>query len=45
VTQAGSYEITARATDESGERQPMRPVWNEGGYGNNAVQTVRVEVV
>ncbi len=38
----GAYLIMARATDESGARQPERPVWNKHGYANNAVQTVRV---
>lgn len=42
--QPGAYPIMSRAIDESGARQPERPVWNELGYGNNAVQTVRVDV-
>ena len=23
---------------------PSDPIWNEGGYGNNVIQRVRVEV-
>lgn len=42
----GEYELCARATDEEGETQPLRPddAWNRGGYGVNAVQRVPVRV-
>lgn len=42
--EAGSHEIACRATDTSGATQPEVPVWNPGGYLNNAVDRVRVEV-
>jgi DMSO/TMAO reductase YedYZ molybdopterin-dependent catalytic subunit len=41
---AGSYEILCRATDSTGATQPERPVWNPGGYLNNAIDRVRIEV-
>jgi Mo-co oxidoreductase dimerisation domain len=34
--------LCCRATDEAGESQPLEPVWNLGGYENNAVQRVLV---
>jgi hypothetical protein len=27
-----------------GRSQPLEPAWNEGGYANNMVQTVRLYV-
>jgi DMSO/TMAO reductase YedYZ molybdopterin-dependent catalytic subunit len=42
--QAGTYEIACRATDTSGATQPEVPVWNPGGYLNNAIDRIRVEV-
>jgi sulfite oxidase len=45
-TPAGSdYEIIARAMDGTGETQPLRPRWNELGYGNNVAQRVRAGAV
>jgi DMSO/TMAO reductase YedYZ molybdopterin-dependent catalytic subunit len=41
---AGAYELCSAATDETGERQPLDPPWNVGGYANNAVQRVQVTV-
>jgi sulfite oxidase len=40
----GSYVIMARATDESGETQPLVEEWNPSGYLWNVAQQVRVEV-
>lgn len=40
----GKHVLAARATDESGATQPLEPVWNEHGYGNNVVQRVSVRV-
>lgn len=39
---AGTHTLRARATDSSGETQPLTPVWNELGYGNNVVQSIDV---
>jgi hypothetical protein len=36
----GERVLSCRATDASGERQPLEPAWNVGGYANNAVQRV-----
>jgi DMSO/TMAO reductase YedYZ molybdopterin-dependent catalytic subunit len=41
---AGRYELCCRASDSSGNVQPQQPIWNVGGYGNNAVQRVAVTV-
>ena len=40
----GDHELCSRATDAAGERQPLEPTWNLGGYLNNAVQRVPVTV-
>lgn len=41
----GSHVLAARAVDGTGRRQPLEQPWNRGGFGNNLVQRVRVEVV
>jgi DMSO/TMAO reductase YedYZ molybdopterin-dependent catalytic subunit len=41
---AGEYELLARAADAAGNEQPLDPVWNAHGYGNNVVQRVRVRM-
>lgn len=41
----GRHVLRSRARDASGARQPDVPPWNRLGYGNNAVQSVVVEVV
>ncbi|MFN2548033.1 MAG: sulfite oxidase [Myxococcales bacterium] len=40
----GSYQVLCRATDSGGASQPESPVWNPGGYLNNGIDRVRVEV-
>jgi hypothetical protein len=35
VSKGGTYSILARATDLSGQIQPMTADWNVLGYGNN----------
>ena len=40
----GSHILAVRATDAGGHRQPETPVRNEGGYGNNVVHRITVEV-
>jgi DMSO/TMAO reductase YedYZ molybdopterin-dependent catalytic subunit len=40
----GARTLMARATDARGNVQPMEPVWNALGYGNNVVQRVQVTV-
>jgi sulfane dehydrogenase subunit SoxC len=40
----GEYEICVRATDRSGNTQPVEPVWNIEGMKNNVVQRVNVMV-
>lgn len=40
----GSHVLRCRATDSAGEVQPLDPVWDASGFGNNAVQSVDVYV-
>jgi anti-anti-sigma factor len=40
----GSIVISARATDMASRTQPDFSEWNRLGYGNNAIQKVRVDV-
>jgi DMSO/TMAO reductase YedYZ molybdopterin-dependent catalytic subunit len=42
--EAGEHELCCRATDASGDRQPLHADWNLGGYANNAVHRIRVLV-
>lgn len=44
VEQPGSTVVSARATDMAGRTQPNSPEWNRLGYGNNAIQKVRVDI-
>jgi sulfite dehydrogenase (cytochrome) subunit A len=39
---AGTHDLRVRATNNSGETQPMQPTWNPAGYLRNVVETVRV---
>ena len=41
----GMHTVTARATDASGNTQPLVSRWNKGGYANNVVHTVEFEVI
>jgi len=40
----GEHLLSCRATDSSGNTQPLEPFWNVQGMGNNYVQTVPVKV-
>ncbi|MDF2750486.1 MAG: putative sulfite oxidase [Gaiellaceae bacterium] len=40
----GGHELACRATDASGEVQPLEPPWNYQGMGNNVVQRLAVTV-
>jgi DMSO/TMAO reductase YedYZ molybdopterin-dependent catalytic subunit len=42
--EAGEHQLWCRAADEAGNRQPLEPVWNLGGYAVNAIQRVAVTV-
>jgi anti-anti-sigma factor len=44
LEQTGPIVISARATDMASRTQPDSPDWNRLGYGNNAIQRVRVDV-
>lgn len=40
----GEHELACRATDESGNVQPLEAPWDSGGFGNNVVHRVAVTV-
>jgi sulfane dehydrogenase subunit SoxC len=40
----GRHLLCSRARDDDGNEQPLEPTWNLGGYANNAVQRVVVNV-
>ena len=40
----GEWELACRATDATGERQPLVAPWDLSGFGNNGVQRVQVSV-
>lgn len=40
----GTLALRSRATDAGGNVQPETVAWNRYGYGNNAIQTVTVQV-
>jgi DMSO/TMAO reductase YedYZ molybdopterin-dependent catalytic subunit len=42
--EVGEYELCCRASDESGNVQPLTTSWNAQGMCNNAVQRVKVVV-
>jgi sulfite oxidase len=44
ITQAGSYLLMARATDDKGNVQPVAPQWNPSGYLWNVIDKVRINV-
>src|SRR6202040_3883529 len=39
------YNVMARATDASGDKQPFTQEWNPSGYGWNVVQRVGINVL
>jgi DMSO/TMAO reductase YedYZ molybdopterin-dependent catalytic subunit len=40
----GVHELACRATDSTGQRQPLEAPWDLSGFGNNGVQRVAVTV-
>ncbi len=40
----GTYKLLAKATNNQGETQPMKPKWNRGGYMRNVIEEVHVRV-
>ena len=44
MDEPGTVAIQARASDMASRTQPAEPEWNRLGYGNNAIQTIRVHV-
>ncbi|NUP75296.1 MAG: molybdopterin-dependent oxidoreductase, partial [Sinomonas sp.] len=44
LDRSGEVTLRARATDLAGQIQPEAPIWNSGGYGNDAIQAVSISV-
>ncbi len=44
AAEPGRHELCCRASDEAGNEQPLEAGWNVGGYANNSVQRVIVNV-
>jgi DMSO/TMAO reductase YedYZ molybdopterin-dependent catalytic subunit len=40
----GEHELSCRATDAAGERQPLEPPWDLSGFGNNGAQRIHATV-
>jgi sulfite oxidase len=40
----GTYRLIVRARDSAGNRQPLEPVWNELGYGNNVAHRITLRI-
>jgi DMSO/TMAO reductase YedYZ molybdopterin-dependent catalytic subunit len=40
----GEHELSCRATDAAGERQPLEPPWDLSGFGNNGAQRIHAIV-
>lgn len=40
----GTHVLRCRATDSKGNTQPLEPVWDASGFGNNVVQSINVFV-
>ena len=45
ATTPGEHVLASRATDSTGNVQPLRPFWNIQGMAQNAVEPVAVQVV
>ncbi len=43
--QPGACELKVKATNRTGQSQPMEALWNPSGYMRNVVETVRVAVI
>ena len=41
---AGNYQLMCRAADGDGNRQPLEPLWNPGGYLWNGMDRINVNV-
>jgi DMSO/TMAO reductase YedYZ molybdopterin-dependent catalytic subunit len=44
MTETGEFTLISRATDSAGNEQPLEPLWNRGGYGNNPVHQVKFTI-
>jgi sulfite dehydrogenase len=39
---AGPHDIKVRATNQAGQTQPDKPLWNPPGYMRNVIETTSV---
>ena len=44
AVEPGTYVLSSRARDATGQQQPLEPRWNLKGYANNAVERIPVTV-
>lgn len=44
IATPGEHELSCRATDSQGNIQPLQAQWDASGFGNNAVQNIKVFV-
>ncbi len=40
--QSGAFDLKVKATNRTGQTQPLEPLWNPAGYMRNVVETVHV---
>ena len=40
--QPGSFDLKVKATNRTGQTQPLEPLWNPAGYMRNVIETVKV---
>lgn len=45
MDQPGEFRLVSRAADAAGNVQPLKPLWNRGGYGNNPIHRVKLKIV
>ena len=41
---AGNYHLMCRAADVEGNRQPLEPLWNPGGYHWNGMDRINFNI-
>jgi sulfite dehydrogenase (cytochrome) subunit A len=41
----GTYRLQVRAVNGADQNQPAKPIWNHGGYAQNVIDEIRVDVL
>ena len=44
LAKPGHHILSCRATDETGDTQPVNPIFDVGGFANNSIQKTEVFV-